>query len=120
MTLLRELWSDKVENEEVKYSYQYIIDLGETLEHTCRLAQEQLKGSKSWQKYYNRDTRSRNCTAGNKMLLLLVLPTRHNKLFVTWKGPFEVVEVVNRIDYRIDADGICRTYHPCKHAEYVY
>ena len=39
------------------------------------------------------------------------LPTDSNKLLLQWKGPYDVVEVVNRMDYKIDVDGIVNTYH---------
>ena len=28
-----------------------------------------------------------------------------------WKGPYDVVEIVNRMDYRVDVDGEVRTHH---------
>ena len=42
---------------------------------------------------------------------MLLLPTERNKLLLQWKGPYEVVELVNRMDYRLDVDGIVGTYH---------
>ena len=46
---------------------------------------------------------------GDKVLLLL--PTETNKLLLQWKGPYEVVEIVNRVEYRVDVDGIVGMYH---------
>ena len=46
---------------------------------------------------------------GDKVLLLL--STDSNKLLLQWKGPNEVVEVVNRMDYKIDVNGFVSTYH---------
>ena len=43
--------------------------------------------------------------------MLLLLPTDSNKLLLQWKGPFEVVEVLNRMDYRINVNGVTGTYH---------
>ena len=43
--------------------------------------------------------------------MLLLLPTDNNKLLLQWKGPYDIVEVVNRMDYKIDVDGIVNTYH---------
>ena len=55
MTLLRKLWTEEEEDTEVKAAYQYVIDLRERLEETCRLAQQELsKVQGRNQKYYNR------------------------------------------------------------------
>ena len=32
-------------------------------------------------------------------------------MLLQWKGPYEVVEVVNRMDYKIDVNGVVSTYH---------
>ena len=45
------------------------------------------------------------------IIRLLLLPTDSNKLLLQWKGPYEVVEVVNRMDYKIDVNGVVSTYH---------
>ena len=58
---------------------------------------------------YDRRARSHKFDVGDKVLLLL--PTDSNKLLLQWKGPYEVVEVVNRMDYRIDVNGVVCTYH---------
>ncbi|XP_053407213.1 uncharacterized protein LOC128559482 [Mercenaria mercenaria] len=110
ITVLRELWAGKTENDEVKTTYQYVMDLQEKLEDTCKIAQQQLaKSSARYKKYYNRKARDRRFKAGSKVLVLL--PTKHNKLLLHWKGPYVVVEVVNRLDYRIDVDGKLKTFH---------
>ena len=35
--------------------------------------------------------------------VLLLLPTKHNKLEVAWKGPYTVLECCGPVDYRIQA-----------------
>ena len=67
--------------------------------------------------YYDRRARSRKFDVGNKVLLLL--PTDSNKLLLQWKGPYEVVEVVNRMDYKIDVNGVVSTYHANMLKQYV-
>ena len=51
--------------------------------------------------------------------MLLLLPTDSNKLLLQWKGPFEVTEVLNRMDYRIDVNGVIGTYHANMLKQYV-
>ena len=43
MAILRELWTDKVEDEEVRSTYDYVINLRKRLEHTCELAMKNLQ-----------------------------------------------------------------------------
>ena len=66
---------------------------------------------------YDGRARSRKFDVGDKVLLLL--PTDSNKLLLQWKGPYEVVEVVNRMDYKIDVNGVVSTYHANMLKQYV-
>jgi len=110
MTLLKHLWTSEKEDPEVKTAYQYVLDLRERTEETCQLAQEEIaKVQKRNQTYYNRRARERRLNIGESVLLLL----RHNnKLTLAWKGPYEVVEKVGEVDYkiRVTPDKI-KTYH---------
>ena len=57
MAILRELWSDEVKNEQFLSTYQYVIELRERLEQTCKLAREKLKKSANKAKDILRQTR---------------------------------------------------------------
>ena len=50
---------------------------------------------------------------------MLLLPTESNKLLLQWKGPYEVVEIVNRMDYKVDVDGVVGMYHANMLKQYV-
>ena len=52
MSILRELWSDEVNDEQVLSTYQYVIELRERLEQTCKLARENLEKVQIKQKTY--------------------------------------------------------------------
>ena len=67
--------------------------------------------------YYDRRARSRKFDVGDEVLLLL--PTDSNKLLLQWKGPYKVIEVVNRMDYKIDVNGVVSTYHANMLKQYV-
>ena len=41
MSILKELWTEDIEEPEVKTTYQYVIDLRDKIEATCQLAQEE-------------------------------------------------------------------------------
>ena len=61
------------------------------------------------QMHYDKKSKSRKLTVGDKVLLLL--PTDTNKLLLQWKGRFSVVEVVSPTDYRIDLNGRTKVFH---------
>jgi len=42
MTILKELWTGEVEDQENVSTYQYVVDLRERIEETCALAEDQL------------------------------------------------------------------------------
>ena len=42
MNILKDLWTAEIDSDETKTTYQYIVDLRERLEKTCKLAQENL------------------------------------------------------------------------------
>jgi len=87
-------------NPEVKTAYQYVLDLRERIEETCQLAQEEIaKVHKRNQTYYNWRAREIRLNIGDSVLLLL--PTENNKLTLAWRGPYEVVERVGEVEYRI-------------------
>ena len=52
MAILRELWTDQVEDEEVRSTYDYVINLRKRLEHTCELAMKNLQKVQGKQKAY--------------------------------------------------------------------
>ena len=117
MAILRELWSRETPNEQVLSMYQYVTEFRERLEQTCKLAHENLKKVQIKQKaYYDRRARSRRFDPGDKVLLLL--PTDSNELLFRWKGPYEV-EVVNRMDYKLDVNGVFSICHANMLKQYV-
>ncbi len=61
---------------------------------------------------YNRGTRPRQFTPGDKVLVLL--PTSSSKLLAKWQGPFVVTRRVGELDYevkRTDRGDACQFYH---------
>jgi len=72
--------------------------------------EEIAKVQKRNQTYYNRRAIERRLNIGDSLLLLL--PTENNKLTLACRGPYEVVEKVGAVDYKIKMtpDKI-KTYH---------
>lgn len=110
MAILKELWTNEVKDPQVKSTYQYVIDLREKLEQTCEFARNNLKKAAGRYKiYYDKKARERDMKVGDKVLVLL--PTNANKLLMHWKGPYPIVEKLNRVDYKIDMGGKLKTFH---------
>ena len=110
MDVLKTLWTKEIEDPNIETSYTYVTQLKDRLEETCKIAQEELaKASRRYKKIYDRKAKDRRLVPGQKALLLL--PTEHNKLLMQWRGPFQVLEKVNKHDYRIDVNGKQRLFH---------
>ena len=86
-----------------------MIDLRERLEKTCKLAQDNVRKLDIKQNaFYDKRARSRKFDVGDKVLLLL--PSESNKVLLQWNGPYEVLEVVNVMNYKINVKGVVNTY----------
>ncbi|HMK58804.1 MAG TPA: RNase H-like domain-containing protein [Nitrososphaeraceae archaeon] len=110
MDILRELWTKEGTPTEVKTTYQYVLDLREKIEETCKLAAEKLQQNAEKNKlYFDKKTQKRSFNVGDKVLLLLT--NSSNKLQLIWKGPFEVVQKINPFDYKIQMANKTRTFH---------
>lgn len=118
MTILKELWTKEIPDEDVKTTYQYVLDLRTRLEETCDIARQNLeKASKRQHKYYNRKTQDRQMKEGDRVLVLL--PTKSNKLLMQWKGPYSVIQKIGQMDYKIDMGGKLKTFHANLLKKYV-
>ena len=109
LSILKDIWSDATLNEETKSTYQYIFDLRNRLEETADLAAKNAEiSSNSYKKYYDRKTSDRTFKVGEEVLVLL--PESSNKLLISWKGPFKILERRN-VDYLIDFRGKPKLFH---------
>ena len=86
---MKELWSEEEEVPEVTTNYQYVLEMRERLDETMKLAQAELEKNQGRNKnLYIRKAKKRSFQVGDKVLVLL--PTDQNKLFMQWRGPFEI------------------------------
>ena len=110
MEILREMLSGDEPSEETRSAYEYVIDLRNRIDATCRLASENLENaSKVYKRHFDKKAKMRYLEVGNKVLILL--PTDHNKLIMKWKGPFEVIEKVGSTDYRVQIGNNVKLFH---------
>ena len=72
LAILKELWTDEVEETETKTTYQYVLDIQERLQKTCELARAELqKAQKRYKAHYNKGAKSRKFKVGDEVLILL-------------------------------------------------
>ena len=110
MHILRELWTQDIDELEVKSSYQHVLDLRERLNDKLKLAKEQLESSQARQKkHFDKKTKARRFSSGDKVLVLH--PTDTNKLLVQWKGLYDVINTVGLNYYKVKINGKEKTLH---------
>lgn len=110
LTVLKELWTKTDIPEETRTTYEYVVDLRNRLEQTCRLAHETLeKSSARYRRLYNAKARERKLAPGDEVLILL--PTDNNKLLMHWKGPFLVTSKRGAVDYEVDVGATKKMFH---------
>lgn len=109
MQALEELWTGGAEPEK-RVTYEYVVDLRNRLEETCKLAQENLvQAQRKYKHHYDKKTRPRKFEVGEQVLVLL--PLENNKFLLQWKGPYEVVARVGALDYKVQEGTKVKIYH---------
>ena len=118
MQILREIWTQEEMSHETKTSAEYVVDLRNKIEETCKIAKEELsKAHRVQAKHFDRRSKHRTLKPGQQVLLLL--PAKHNKLELTWKGPYKVIEKLGDVDYRIQMGSKSKVFHVNLMKEYL-
>ncbi len=111
LDVIKESWEERPSNS--RSEIQYVLDLRAKLHTLGRLSMENLLQAQDRQtRLYNRGTRLRQFTPGDKVLVLL--PTSSSKLLAKWQGPFVVTRRVGELDYevkRTDRGDARQIYH---------
>ena len=108
--MLRELWTGERVEKEDEHAATYVVDLRNRIEDTCRIVQENLRtASDRYKSHFDKKAAMREFRTGEKVLLLL--PTKRNKLEMEWRGPYQVEHRKGEFDYWIDVDGKRKLYH---------
>ncbi|XP_063788599.1 uncharacterized protein LOC134943977 [Pseudophryne corroboree] len=112
LDLFRESWEGKLIHQDESV-VEYVLKLRDRLENLMGLAQANLAEAQTKQKtWYDQGARARVFGVGQKVLVLV--PTRQNKLQAAWAGPYTVAKRLSDITYVVsfDSDGRRqRTYH---------
>ena len=98
MQILRNMWTKEQQPDEVRNSYQYVVELRGRTEKTLRIAHRNLREAQGrYKHHYDRRSRPRGLKVEDQALMLLL--TNQNKLLMQWKGLYPVTEVVGINDY---------------------
>ncbi|XP_068212662.1 uncharacterized protein [Palaemon carinicauda] len=90
LSILKELFTNQDLNEEIRNSYEYVLDLRDRLEETAQIALQNAKVHFSkYKTYYDLKTSDRKFVIGDEVLLLL--PSDTNKVLSQWQGPYKVI-----------------------------
>ena len=111
MTILRNLWtSESHSSSEVSHASTYVLELRNRIEETCKLVQRNLaRAGDKYRQHFDKKAKMRVFKEGDQVLLLL--PTKQNKLEMAWRGPLNVESRQGQFDYWIDVDGKKKLYH---------
>ena len=110
MYILREIWTEEQRVPETWKEYDYVFNLRNKLEDTCKLAQESLDLSqRRYKRYFDQHSRFRTLKPKDKVLVLL--PVDSSKLTLKWKGPYEVIAAKGNNDYLVKFDGTSKIFH---------
>ena len=111
LTILHELITNDDVEDNVKTTYQYVIDLRSKLQEMSKVAvsNAQISSSK-YKQYFDRKTKPRKLNKGDEVLVML--PTNSNKFLMQWKGPYVVHDCHNNgVDYFVKVGNHKKLYH---------
>ena len=98
LVLVKESWEEGPSSS--KSEVQYVLDLRAKLHTLGQLSRENLlRAQEHQQRLYNRGSRLRQFSLGDKVLVLL--PSSNFKLLAKWQGPFVVTRRVSDVDYEL-------------------
>ena len=110
LAVLRDLWENSQLEPEQHTVYQYLLDLKGKLSDSSSLAAEQADiSAQKYKHYFDLKSQNRSLEPGDEALILL--PDTHNKLLMSWKGPFKVLEKKSRVNYLLSENGTPKLYH---------
>ena len=110
LKILKELWTGEAEGREEDSTYQYVLDLRNHLEDTCKLSRESLSQTQEvYKHHFDKKACPRKFVTGQQVLVLR--PTDTNKLLLRWKGPYLVSRVVSDNDYQIQMGQKEKIFH---------
>lgn len=102
LDVLKETWEEP-STATPKNVISYVLQMRDKLAQYAVMVKENMAEAQKIQKgWYDRHSREREYTPGQKVLLLL--PSSEHKLLAKWQGPFEVVRKVGPVTYEVNME----------------
>ena len=99
LDLLSEAWQGNAKGD--KSVVSHVLAIRERLEATMKLAGSNLEDAQKRQSnWYDQKAREREFAPDDMVLILL--PTSHNKLMAKWQGPYRVMKRMGKVTYLVD------------------
>lgn len=98
LDIAKETWEEQ--KSKGKNVVEYVIKLQDRIEKVTPIVQEHLRQAQTRQATnYNKTAKPRSFNPGDRVMVLV--PTPESKLFTHWQGPYEVIEAVGPVNYKI-------------------
>nr|XP_006012602.1 PREDICTED: uncharacterized protein LOC102366250 [Latimeria chalumnae] len=111
LDVAKETWEEQTGGN--KNIIEHVVKMRERIEAVTPIVKAHIGKTQTAQKAsYNRQAVVRKFQPGDRVMILLSTPG--SKLFAKWQGPFEVIEAVDPVNYKIKQPGRRRTeqiYH---------
>ena len=110
LSVLKDIWTEESLSEEQQLTYSYVLEMKQNLSDISELVADNMKAAMTkYKSYYDAKCFPRKLMVGDEVLLLL--PTRQSKLLLAWKGPFEVIKVLNDVNYVVNVREKVKVFH---------
>ena len=111
MQVLKGLWTQEPEADgDLRTTTEYVLELRNRIGETCAIANQNLsRAARRYKRVYDRKSVSRKFAVGDNVLLLL--PSKHNKLELRWQGPYPITQVIGECDYTVSIRGKEKIFH---------
>ena len=121
LSLLRDTWLTPNVSENSQPAFEFVDKLRKRISYSCQLANERTEAQMKLSKdRTDLKAKKRSFSVGDQVLLLL--SDSGSKFSSSWKGPFEIVQVVpnSDVNYVVRVNGMDKTFHVDMLQEFVH
>uniref|UniRef100_A0A8C5PVR5 Integrase catalytic domain-containing protein n=1 Tax=Leptobrachium leishanense TaxID=445787 RepID=A0A8C5PVR5_9ANUR len=107
LDIAKETWEQAT--TPLKSVVKHIAQMQDRIEKVMSIVKSHLQQAQHAQaRVYNRSAKVRTFNPGDRVLVLV--PTVESKFLAQWKGPYEVVEQIGEVNYRVHQPGKWKPY----------
>ena len=111
LSILHELCTNSEIDDDLKSTYQHVLDLRAKLQEMAKVAVSNAEiSSRKYKEYFDRKAKPRKFIKGDEILIML--PNKSNKFLMQWKGPYIIDSChSNGVDYNVKVGNKIKLYH---------